>query len=172
MISNDLAHDMLRYRGGIKNNDLLEILKNMENLDETLNCCSESPYIDMQAVDSYLVRFKDKFSVLDLNIQSLNSKFDSLLVFLNQLASRNFHFSAICLQETWINNKGILNSFNIHNYHVVHLPGGLVIYVHKSFQVKEINLYSASSLWEAIFLEINGGGLKRKLFLSNIYRPP
>ena len=179
MTSNNLASNILGHRGGRLNNDLLEILRNMDNFEESLNCCAESPYIDMENITSYLTRFQNKFSVLDLNIQSLNAKFDVLVTFLEELASNDFHFSAICLQETWVSNRtDILNTFEIPNYIAVHLPatctshGGLVIYLHNSYQFKRLDIYTASPVWEGLFLEIYGGGLKRKLYLSNIYRPP
>ena len=98
-VHDDLANALLRYRGGITKCNMLEILKGMEHMEESISCCTESPYINIDIINSYLSPYKDKFSVLDLNIQSLNSKFETLMVFLNQLASVSFYFSAICLQS-------------------------------------------------------------------------
>ena len=179
MSSKLLADDILKYRGGLANNNLLEILKNMENYDDMVTCCSESPYIDIQNASSYLNRFKNKFTVLDLNIQSLNAKFDTFMVFINELSSSDFFFSAICIQETWIRDSTVhTHNFDIPNYSAVFLPAvcsshsGLVIYVHESFRYKIIDALNPSTDWESLFLEIDGGGLYRKLTLGNIYRPP
>jgi hypothetical protein len=179
MMPDILANDILRYRGGINKNNLNEILKNLEHFDETVSYCSESPYIDVPNVSVHLKRHQNKFCILDLNVQSLNAKFDSLLLFLDELALNDFYFSAICLQETWLNEQSVANDlFNIPGYSAVTLPatcsshGGLVIYLHDSFQFKKIDLYERSSIWEGIFIEINGDCLSRKITLGNIYRPP
>ena len=178
MTSHILANDILRDRGGVTKNNLLEILKSMDNFDETISSCSESPYIEIENAVSYLKNYKDKFVVLDVNIQSLNAKFDSFTLFLDSLASHGFYFSAICVQETWVNEGYNFDTLHIPNYQTVFLPStcsshsGLAIYLHNSYQYKELDLYSSSPIYEGLFLEIQGGGLLKKLTLGNIYRPP
>ena len=170
--------DILRHRGGLSKNNLLNILKDLDNYDEMITSCSESPYIDLPHVSSYMKKFKHQFTILDINIQSLNAKFDSFITFLNDLSNDDIHFSAICIQEFGLNSACNINSFSIPNYNTFSLPptctshGGLVIYVHKAFQAKELPLYTESNLWEGLFLEISGGKLHKKLNLCNIYRPP
>ena len=178
MTSCNLASDILSYRGGIAKNNLIQIFEDMDNFEDTLASCAESPYFDMQDVGPYIEKFKDKFVVLDTNIQSLNAKFDTFTLFLDQLASHDFYFSAICIQETWVNNSLQFETLHIPNYQTVFLPptcsshGGLVIYIHNSYQYKKLDLYTPSPVYEGLFLEIYGGGLPRKLVLANIYRPP
>ena len=77
--------DILRHRGGLSKNNLLNILKDLDNYDEMITSCSESPYIDLPHVSSYMKKFKHQFTILDINIQSLNAKFDSFITFFNDL---------------------------------------------------------------------------------------
>ena len=169
--------DILRFRGGYDKNNLLNILKDIDNYDELVSTASESPYVEPSNVPAYLESFKNQFIVLDINIQSLNAKFENLCIFLVSLAKHGIYFSAICIQETCPNNISNKN-FEIPNYTPYFLPAacsshsGLVVYVKNTFQVRDLNLYTKSQLWEGQFLEISGGGLQRKLSLCNIYRPP
>ena len=58
-----------------------------------------SPYYSHDKLSDILVDQKAKFS---LNVQSINSKFDSLILFIESLKLNNFESGAICLQETWL----------------------------------------------------------------------
>ena len=128
---------------------------------------------------SQLKKLNDnKFSILSLNIQSLNSKYDSLSIFLSQLYDKNLKFKAICLQETWLSADYDTSIFNIPGYHMIHhgkkcsQHSCLVIYLSDefSFTIKDIEI--DSDLWDGQFVEVNGGNLNGKLTLGNIYRPP
>ena len=169
---------ILNNLGGYDRNNLLNLLKDLENYDEMVSICSESPYIETEQVAAYMEKFKNYFTILDINIQSINAKFDSFVTFLNGLSDANIYFSAICIQETWLKTPTNLNCFSIPNYKMFTLQptctshGGLIIYVHERFQVKELDIYKKSSLWEGQFLELSGGGLTNRLKLCNIYRPP
>ena len=171
--------DILRFRGGYDRNNLLNILKDIDNYEELVSTTSESPYIEPSNVPAYLENFKKQFLILDINIQSLNAKFENLQTFLGSLAEEGISFSAICIQETWISPSTFPSTnFEIPDYTSYFLPAscsshsGLVVYVKNTFQVRDLNLYKNSQVWEGQFLEISGGGLQRKLSLCNIYRPP
>ena len=179
MASDPLTENILHYRGGLSKNNLCDILKKLEHYDEMMSCCTESPYIDTTDAAKYLQRHKGKFTVLNINIQSINAKFDSLLLFLDELAQNGFHFSAICVQETWLQQSSLSSqNFNIIDYNSVFIPAscsfhsGLGIYIHKSFSFKKLDLVSSSNLWEGLFLEIKGDSLHKKINLCNVYRPP
>ena len=90
MVSDPLANSLLLHRGGFKEKDLLEIFKHIDNFEEMLNSCSQSPYIDIENAGQYFTKFTDNFTVLDVNIQSLNAKFDIFIAFLEDLASNGF----------------------------------------------------------------------------------
>jgi hypothetical protein len=180
MASNDnLASDILRYRGGLNKNNLVEIFKNIDNYEEMLSCCSQSPYIGLDNAKEYFERFKDKFTLLDFNIQSLNAKFDIFVSFLDDLASTGFYFSVICLQETWINNNlHDTSMFNIPQYSLIHMPAklsahsGVALYIHDSYCFKQLHDIQESNVCECIFAEITGNGLHKKTIIGNFYRPP
>ena len=168
MTSNNLASDILRYRGGLNKNNLLEIFKNIDNYDEMLSMCSESPYIELGNAREYFKHFKNDFTLLDFNIQSLNAKFDVFVSFLDDLASADFYFSVICLQETWLKeNAHNITMFNIPHYNLLCVPArlsshsGVAMYIHESYSFKQVLNIFESSVCEAIFAEVTGPGLIR-----------
>ena len=75
------------------------------------------------------------FSILSLNIQSLNAKFDLLQIFVQQLRQSNHEFSAICLQESWLSNAADTSLYQLEGYTLIFQGktcsqhGGLVIYL-------------------------------------------
>ena len=178
MTSESLASDILTSRGGLAKNNLINMLEKLEDIDTTIFHASESPYIDIDCVPEFVKKYNDKFTILNLNVQSLNAKYDSFRVFIQELATADFHFSVISLQETWLSNKADINNFLLPDYNAIarnatcSSHSGLVTYVHKKFRFAELNLYDTSNMWEGIFVEVSGGGLKKKLNLCNIYRPP
>ena len=174
-----LADDMLKHRGGEFRNNLLNILSNMNELDTTISLASNSPYIDAADVINHMKSFKNKFTVLTLNIQSLPAKFDRLTTFLDDLSAQQFFFSAICIQESWLCDQNIdVKAFNIPNYNMISMEAsvskhsGLVTYVHSSFQYEIVELYEKTNLWEGLFINIVNEKLRKKITLGNIYRPP
>ena len=60
-----------------------------------------SPYIDIGALGENIYESKSKLSVLNLNIQSINAKFDEFKIALDQLNSKQ-PINIICIQETWV----------------------------------------------------------------------
>ena len=151
----------------------------MNDLDTTISVTSNSPYIDPLYAKNHMVRYKNSFTVLTINIQSINAKFDKLIEFLDDLSEQNFYFSAICIQESWLHSIDCdVAPFNIPNYQCIPLGatvskhGGLLIYLHSSFQYKKLELYEKSKLWEALFIEISSENQTKKIILGNIYRAP
>ena len=62
---------------------------------------------------------KNSFSVLHLNIRSINKNFEAFTEFYSKL---NRIFSAICFSETWASEKNINKSstFQLKNYNVIY----------------------------------------------------
>ena len=91
--------------------------------------------------DDFSGNFKDftenSFSVLHLNIRSLNKNFES---FAELYKSLSFKFSIICFSETWSNDENLdKNSlFQLEGYSLLHenrkycAVGGVAIFVHGS----------------------------------------
>ena len=82
MASTLLANDILKHRGGMLKNDLSAILKNYGNDDETILSFIDSPYVDLQNIDSYLKQFQSKFCVLALIYSLSMLSLTPLLAFL------------------------------------------------------------------------------------------
>ena len=79
-------------------------------------------YFEEDEFQAKVERLKnDNFSILSLNIQSLNSKFSEFKTFLAN-SCKNFKPSIICLQETWTNPID-LNLFKLDDYHLPYIEG-------------------------------------------------
>ena len=100
---NDNTSSTLRHIGGIDANNLKTIL---EDFDITKNESHEhfitSNYYDFESVVKVLSNQGSKFTLLTLNIESLNAKFDKLTAFLSMLSEEKIQFDAINIQETWL----------------------------------------------------------------------
>lgn len=177
MANDPIEQEILKHFGGVNNNSLIHILNSTDPNDETF--LIESGYIEPSILTNFLSKYSNNFTVLSLNIQSLNAKFNELCIFLSNLNHCGFFFSAICLQETWITDlKHGYDLLSLPNYHTIPLKasvsshGGLVTYLHKDFNYKKRELYSTSAFWEGQFIDISSSFLKHKITLGNIYRPP
>ena len=115
---------------------------------------------------------------LSSNIQSINTKIDELVVFINDLSNINFKFSVICLQESGISENYDSSLLQLNGYNCVTQSkscsdkGGLVMYINQVFDYKinmEINMYK---LWEGQIIEVSGDGLTQTITIGNICRPP
>ena len=65
-------------------------------------CTQQSSYYDIDTFSEVAKTRLNDFSILTTNIESLNSKFDELLIHITELKNINFKYSVICLQETWL----------------------------------------------------------------------
>ena len=179
MAASKFAENLFQYSGGMEKHDLNSVLQNFMDYPEEIDMLSHSPYFDISDLVSQLKKSCHNFSVLTLNVQSICSKFDKLYPIFDHLSEHNIHFSAICLQETWLKGPNPDTSlYNIPNYTAISLGatcsshGGLTIYLHNSFQYRILDLYTPSNIWEGQFIEIYGPNIPKKIVLCNIYRPP
>ena len=174
--------EILRNFGGIAQNDLNKILPSID-IECDVNISSFSPYVSELQLPQYVNTLKDNLSVLTLNCQSLNAKFDKLQVMIQNLIHENkLQFSIILLQETWLKPSDefekILSTFNIPGYKKPFgIPascsnhGGLVCFVKETLEASVCYKHITSNFWEGIFLRITGKSIKPTL-VGNIYRPP
>ena len=179
MSANILVSNILRNFGGVTRNNLNNLINNADDLDNAISIASDSPYIDTDNLTEYLKPFSENFSVLGLNVQCLNAKFDKFKALLNELSNDDFEFSAICIQETWLEGTNpSMCLYELENYVSIPLGAtcsshsGLVIYLHQNYQYIVRDLYSPNKNWEGQFIDVFGNGLKQKITLCNIYRPP
>ena len=186
MTSFELANDLLGRLGGVEKHNLNSLLHIDNNSDDIDNSFSPSDYYDIESFIKITEKLKQTFSTVTLNMESIQSKFDLLLSFVDTISQNNFYFDSLLLQETWLTDKQCepeeIKRFDIPGYHTIPLgrkcgrKGGLIIYLHEKFKfLVRDNLYKASTDWEGLFLDIthcNNEELKNKITLSNIYRPP
>lgn len=171
--------DILANIGGSSSHSLVEVIENIDLLaEEEPQMMQHSHYLDDEKLLEMLQANNNNFKCLSLNIQSLNSKFDQLKIFLETLKNSNCHFDALCIQETWISNTADTNLLELEDFNLISQPytcsshAGLAIYISKKFKytVMHVNT-SESNIWEGQFIKIKLNNNKN-LTLGNIYRPP
>ena len=136
---------------------------------------------DYISPDDFSGNFKDftenSFSVLHLNIRSLNKNFES---FAELYKSLSFKFSIICFSETWSNDENLdKNSlFQLEGYSLLHenrkyrRGGGVAIFVHESLcYTKRNDLCINCEAIESLSIEIRNNDGKNIIF-NIVYRPP
>lgn len=157
-------------------NDSVDPESNMLSSEDYKNVDTQyvSPqeaYQDLQTTES------ETFSMLHLNIRSLNKNFEDFKLFLFSL---KHEFKVICLSETWAKDHIIANTqFHIPNYSVIHQQragnkqgGGVCMYIHKSLSFKILNEFCVSTDHnESLCIEIQNKNSKNKI-INVTYRPP
>ena len=147
--------------------------------DFEIDLFQTSNYHMAHSLPDYLKKSNNNFSILSLNIQSIQAKIDSLKVYVASMSQQGIKFNAICIQESWLaDNHGLIglqidgyNCFSQGKHCSAH--AGLIIYVDNEFDAVELKSQSVkSNVSESMFLEITGGKLKNKILLGNIYKPP
>ena len=179
MTQADISYDILQHVGGVTKHNLNEIMRCSQFRDEDFpTIIARSPYYDNEGFDSLLIQNLDKFSILSINIQSINAKFDDLSSLIAVLADKNFYFSAICIQETWLTQNSDTSHFILPGYKLISRGktctghGGLITYIHDKFNFTIRDLCPESDIWEGLFVDIYNEDINKKVTLCNIYRPP
>ena len=123
-----------------KQDDLNDTLRTYINdPNNEVKTYSDSLYISTEEIENILKKNDNKFYTLSLNLQSLNSNYDSLTTLLSQLYEKKLRFKAICLQETWLSAEYDTSIFNIPGYSLIHhgkicsQHSGLIIYLSDEF---------------------------------------
>ena len=140
-----------------------------ENISKYLN--PNEAYEELKTANS------DDFSIIHLNIRSMNKHFDDFKLFLQSL---KFQFKVICLSETWAENC-IMNysRFQISDYTMIHQERnsnkqgwGVCVFIHNTLSYKKLNSYCVSTDDnETISIKILDNISKNKI-ISLTYRPP
>ena len=173
---------ILRNFGGIESNNFLNLLDNFQIDSDSFLNINLSSYYSTECLSNtlgYELQSESLFIVLCLNCQSLNSKFDRIQILMEELKQHNIIVSALCLQETWMDDDTDLSLFNLENYTCISqgrhcsMHGGLMTYLHKKFHFNTESYSSKSDLFEIQTIKINRQLSNRKnIVLSNVYRPP
>ena len=132
----------------------------------------------MHALSDKLYESKSNFSIISLNAQSINAKFDEFQIAINEINNKH-EVSIICIQESWLSSDCDTSLFDISNYQLVAKGkycsnhGGLLTYVHKEFYWENIVINNHTSVWEDLFTKVRHKtpGSKTQI-VRNIYRKP
>ena len=108
---------LLSSFGGISYNSLINLLQlnSSEVGEQESQILKHSSYYDADQFE-LTDGCRHNFSILTLNIESINAKFDELTIYIEELSKINFKFSVICLQETWLSDDVDLSIFQIAGY--------------------------------------------------------
>ena len=169
-------HVILSNLGEVESHNLISILDIEDN--EPQSIVQHSSYYDLDSFKKLITNHNNIFSVLSLNIQSINAKFSELETFVEELHNSQFKFNVICLQECWIRDQSDTCTFQIPGYDCVAQGkssserGGLITYVDNLFQYEVIQSINEYELWEGQIIQVKGGCLRKEIIVGNIYRPP
>ena len=137
-----------------------------------------SEYTDINTLSESLRSAKSSLSILSLNSQSLNAKFDDFQIAIEQL-NRNNQISVICIQETWLSSESPTSLFDLPNYQLISRGkycsnhGGLITYIHNDFNWEPVSIKDQTTGWENLFIKISQNSQNsKKYFIGNIYRLP
>ena len=119
----------------------------------------------------------DNFSILHLNVRSMNKNFEDFKSFYMSL---KYEFKVICLSETWAeNNIENFSTLKIPNYKLIHQErsiknkgGEVCMFIHNSISFKKLNSFCVSAVDnESLCIEILDNKAKNKI-INLTYRPP
>ena len=95
------TRDFLSFKGGVEHIDFTKI----QNLGADENMVRAKPlYHNVDDLKNFLTKIQE-ITVLSLNIDSLNSKFDEHNILIHTLAESNVFISVICIQEARVGKK-------------------------------------------------------------------
>ena len=156
---------------------------NFHTNNEEPQLIKESLYYDL---DSYITKIKanhngERFNLITLNCDSLNSKFNSIESLLTCLEDEGVLIDCIALQETRLNKGGSNSHFDIPNFNHISKAkaathkgskGGLSIYIRNSYCYKVVPSPDNNNTWENLFIEVSKNNWKNCFIIGNIYRFP
>ena len=166
-MSDALTETILSNFGVINCNNLLNIVQDViTDVDLDTFSINPSPYYTyesfVQMVHVHSAQHSQHlFPILSLNCQSLNAKFDQIQIFIDYLKTHGFCFSAICLQETWMDNDSDLSLFQIPGYTCISngrsctQHGGLIIYLHEQYNFFVVNAVNTSEIFEMQIIKLD-----------------
>ena len=175
---NDTNNQFIDDDGLSKFTSLTHLLNNDNNTDAgDIELIKHSPYFS--ETDFQRLQFgKGRLSIMSLNSQSINAKFDELRLFINRINTVE-EIGVVCLQETWTSENEDIRLFQLPNYKLFHKGkkccnhGGLFMYVHERFDVEPLDLAFACTKWEGHCVKITQTEpyIKQHV-IGNIYKPP
>ena len=114
-----LDEPILGNFGGVSQNNFFNLLNSTEEESEDVTELNLSYYHLVDDLAQVLGNRLDQFTISSLNIQSINAKFNDLVILIESLRNMNFKFAAICLQETWLGQNSHLSLLQLTNYQCI-----------------------------------------------------
>ena len=178
--NNEIPADEILSRYGDTINFHLDNIIDPPNDDGEMILIKPSPYHGIDCLPRSLDEIPGQLNILSINAQSLNAKYDELLLLLNIAPSQNIRFHVICIQETWLSETSDYSLMAIDGYNCIHQSkrsdcinhGGLITYFDNNYEVERINMKNDSPLWENLFVSIKGTGHNKDIIVGNMYKPP
>ena len=112
-----VGENILRNFGAYNKNNLNSIIQaNFTDHNEdnfASDAVKTSSYYSTDQIAEIYTTHKYDFCLISLNCQSINAKFDTLILLKESLKQNNLEFSIICLQETWLEEVADLSLFHL-----------------------------------------------------------
>jgi exonuclease III len=126
-----------------------------------MNSYQHSRYYNNEEFIQLMQNSTSPFTLLTLNCQSLNAKFQDLQIYVENYAEVGCPLSVICLQETWLSDNSDTSLFQMENYTLLSkgkscsVHGGTAIYIHNSYAFNELKPDITSELYDGQFIEVS-----------------
>ena len=176
-MDNQNANAFISNANFTEENNLVQLLESSNDF-ENITDVKLSPYVDIETLKENLYESKSNLSILSINTQSINAKFDEFKIAIEQLSYKH-PVHIICVQETWIDSNCNTCMFELPNYQLISRGkycsnhGGLFTYVHDDFHWEPMEIKEYSSGWENLFVKIQRKSKNSKKYIvGNIYRLP
>jgi len=168
----------------LNNSSLADILDQNNSDTDDVNepiLLENSPYYNTSDFEMFLDSKSDIFTIVSLNCQSLNAKFDLLKYYIESYNGNSKRISAICLQETWLAADSDLTMLHLPGYRLISkgkscsAHGGVSIFLHELIRFETMDLGYESDICDSQFLKIKlhtASNTVKVFILGNIYRPP
>ena len=148
-----------------ENNSLSHLLETISpDMEDVSNIIEESKYYDDTDFKDALQQYNSKISILSLNCQSINAKYNKLKICIDDVNTFN-PISIICVQESWCHDEIDINCFSLPNYTPINS--------YRRLTYEKLPITHTSTLFERLFVEVwRINSIYKKYVIRNIYRVP
>ena len=117
------------------------------NDDREIILIKPSPCFGIDCLPLSPVQIPGQPNILSICAQSLNAKYDELLLLLNITNNQNLRFHVICIQKTWLSETSDYSLVAVDGYNCIHQSkrsdcsnrGGLITYIDNNYEVERID---------------------------------
>ena len=179
MINNEIDKNAFINNVECDINDTNSLKHLLNNTEDEYDIIPLSTYTDVNTSAERMSANNSTLSILSLNAQSINAKFDELKITIDQL--NEIHtVSVICIQESWLDCNANIDLYRLNNYNLISKGkyvsehGGLLIYLHVDFEYDILEgIIGHTTGWEQLFLKIrHKDPNSKKYIIGNVYRVP